>query len=85
MNRLKLSFAQQRANETLDLWPPCDDLANITYDRACQAGRDRADELVNYIRETSDAAVLGMIVLTMPREMGGMEAGFWQRIGETLR
>lgn len=85
MDRLKLSFAQKRNDTTLDLWPPCDDLPNITYERACQAGRDRADELVNYIRATSDAAVLGLIVLTMPRETGGMEAGFWQRIGEVLR
>lgn len=66
----------------LRLWPPAK--GDPSYTEACQIGRERADRLVEHMQATQDSAVLGAVALSMRDDLGGMEAGFFQRLGEHL-
>jgi hypothetical protein len=80
----QLSFTSRREDENLDLWSPADSHADWL--AQCRAGRSYGHELVEYVRETNDAALLQGIVQRMAerRTFGGIEAGFFAAVSMAL-
>jgi hypothetical protein len=79
-NLRTLSFAAGSADGKIDLWPDTAGLGSAAADNAL--GRDRADELVTYMRDHDAPMVLGFVVQAMIARgrFGAIEVGFHNQV-----
>ena len=79
-NLRTLSFAAGSPDGKVDLWPETVSLGSADADNAL--GRDRADELVAYMREHDAPMVLGFVVQAMIERgrFGPVEVGFHNQV-----
>ncbi len=77
-----LSFATPAAGGTIDLWPA---VLNSDFADACQVGRARANEVLQYMRDNSAPIVLGHVIGAMHSKgvFDAAEIGFTQAIAES--
>jgi hypothetical protein len=71
------------ANENVDLWP----LINETsWSRGCEIGRDRADQLLEFMRRHDDPNILLRVseVIIAKGDFGALNVGFGTRLAERL-
>lgn len=82
MNLRDLSFTRFSESESPVLWT---EIEEASYAKACAIGRDRADELANYVKESGDHSSLHAVIAEITRkEFTGVEAGFFARISAMM-
>ncbi len=76
----QLSFAVAESKR-VNLWP---EVQTGTYSEACQIGKARAAELLDYMQRNDSPFVLGHVAdaIAQRGSVGGVETGFFQVIAE---
>lgn len=80
-----LGFARLTEMGEIDYWPP----SSLTWDKQCLAGRERADTVIKFARESGEPTIILRVLQAVGESYStksdrGLEVGFFQRIAEEL-